>query len=254
MSHRHISGHLVGHNRPTNCWSDTQNPRLPGTTIQGDRGMPKAVASCVWFALAVMAALPSSSLAQEPKPTTTSAPETEEEKLEHASRRQCAVALCSTLHNHKPDTGDVTCNVQKTWRKEILVKILSKGKVTWPWGYARCITDLKFDRATLIKSMTLPEFEAQFDTHNIRCELEGKKEKYEVKLQIQPKVTFKQGKAVKASLNWGKIEAPSLAKTALWSATAADNSFGVLQSTVVEDINEFIQTKCMEAKEEWQGK
>ena len=102
--------------------------------------------------------------------------------------------------------------------------------------------------------MTLPEFEAQFDKHDIRCELEGEKEKYEVKLQIQPKVTFKQGKAVKASLNWGKIEAPKLAKTALWSATAADNSFGVLQSTVVDDINDFIQTKCMEVKEEWQGK
>jgi hypothetical protein len=215
--------------------------------------MPKSAASCLLLALAV-SALPSLSLAQDPKPTTTSAPETEEERLEHASRRQCAVALCSTLYNHTPDTGDVTCNVQKTWRKEILVKILSKGKVAWPWGYARCTTDLKFDRAALIKSMTLPEFEAQFDTHNIRCELEGEKEKYEVKLQIQPKVTFKQGKAVKASLNWGKIEAPSLAKTALWSATAADNSFGVLQSTVVEDINEFIQTKCMEAKEEWQGK
>jgi hypothetical protein len=216
--------------------------------------MPKSVASCLLLALAVSAALPSSSIAQEPKMATVSAPETEEEKKEHETRRQCAVALCSTLHNHKPDTGDVTCNVQKTWRKEVLVKILSRGKVTWPWGYARCTTDLKFDRATLIKGMTLPEFEAQFDTHNIRCELEGEKEKYEVKLQIQPKVTFKQGKAVKASLNWGKIEAPSLAKTALWSATAADNSFGVLQSTVVEDINEFIQTKCMEAKEEWQGK
>ena len=33
---------------------------------------------------------------------------------------------------------------------------------------------------------------------------------HEVKLQIQPKVTFKQGKAVKTSLNWGKIEAPKL--------------------------------------------
>jgi hypothetical protein len=180
--------------------------------------MPKAVASCVLLALSLLAALPSLSRAQDLKAVTTSAPETEEEKQEHASRRQCALALCSTLHNHKPDTGDVTCNVQKTWRKEVLVKILSKGKVTWPWGYARCITDLKFDRAMLIKSMTLPEFEAQFDTHNIRCELEGEKEKYEVKLQIQPKVTFKQGKAVKASLNWGKIEAPTLAKTALWSA------------------------------------
>lgn len=214
--------------------------------------MPRAAASCL--VLALLAALPTLAPAQAPKPATTSMPETEQEKQEHASRRQCALALCSTLHNHKPDTGDVSCSVQKTWRKEVLVKILSKGKVTWPWGYARCMTDLKFDRAELIKSMTLPEFEAKFDTHHIRCELEGEKEKYEVKLQVQPKVTFKQGKAVKASLNWGKIEAPALARTALWSATAADNSFGVLQSTLVEDINDFIQTKCMEAKEEWQGK
>jgi len=108
--------------------------------------------------------------------------------------------------------------------------------------------------AALVKSMTLPEFEAKFDQHDIRCELEGETEKFEVKLQIQPKVTFKEGKAVKASLNWGKIEAPKLAKTALWSATAADNSFGVLQSTIVEDINDFIQTKCLEVKGEWQGK
>ena len=216
--------------------------------------MPKTVALCSLFALAVLVAVPPLSAAQEPKPATVSAPETEEERKEHETRRQCAVTLCSTLHNHKPDTGNVSCAVQKTWRKELLVKIMQRGKVTWPWGYARCTTDLKFDRATLVKGMTLPEFEAQFDKHDIRCELEGETEKYEVKLQIQPKVTFKQGKAVKASLNWGKIEAPKLAKTALWSATAADNSFGVLQTIVVEDINEFIQTKCMEAKEEWQAK
>jgi len=219
--------------------------------------MPDARLHCglaTLAALAVLVLLPASPPAQETKAAAVKAPESEDEKKERETRKACAIALCSTLHNQKPPTGTVTCNVQKTWRKEVLVKILSKGKVTWPWGYARCITDLKFDRATLIKSMTLPEFEAQFDTHNIRCELEGEKEKYEVKLQIQPKVTFKQGKAVKASLNWGKIEAPTLAKTALWSATAADNSFGVLQSTVVEDINEFIHTKCMEAKEEWQGK
>ena len=184
--------------------------------------------------LAILAALASCPAARFPAAQETEgcgrkAPETEEEKKERETRKACAVALCSTLHNHKPHTGDVTCNVQKTWRKEVLVKIMERGKVTWPWGNARCISDLKFDRATLVKGMTEPEFEAQFDKHDIRCELEGEKEKYEVKLQIQPKVTFKQGKAVKASLNWGKIEAPKLAKTALWSATAADNSFGVLQ-------------------------
>jgi hypothetical protein len=216
--------------------------------------MPKAVASCVLLALSVLVALPPLSRAQDPKAVTTGAPETEEEKQEHASRRQCAVALCSTLHNHKPDTGDVTCNVQKTWRKEVLTKIMERGKIAWPWGNARCMGDLRVDRATLIKGMTEPEFEAQFDKHDLRCELEGEKEKYEVKLQIHPKVTFKQGKAVKAKLNWGNIEAPRLAKTALWSATAADNSFGVLQGVLVDDINDFIQTRCMEVKEEWQGK
>ena len=144
--------------------------------------------------------------------------------------------------------------MQKTWRKEVLTKILSRGKISWPWGNARCAGDLKIDRAILIKAMTEPEFEAQFDAHEVQCQFDGEKEKYDVKMQLQPKVTFKQGKAVSAQLNWGKIEAPTLAKTVLWPATAADNKLGVLQGTVVDDINDFIQNKCMEVKGEWQGK
>lgn len=218
--------------------------------------MVKAFASLQLAILAALAALVITAPvpAQDTKASAVSASETEEEKKEREIRRTCARAICSTLHNHKPAAGAVTCNVQKTWRKEVLTKIMERGKVTWPWGNARCTGDLKLDRATLIKSMTEPEFEAQFDTHDLHCELEGEKDKYEVKLQIHPKVTFKQGKAVKAKLNWGNIEAPRLAKTALWSATAADNSFGVLQGVLVDDINDFIHTRCMEVKEEWQGK
>ena len=202
--------------------------------------------------LSALAGLPTSAAAQETKPAAIE--ETDEEKKERATRRVCAVSLCSTLHNKKPATGDVSCAVQKTWRKEILTKIMSKGGLPWPWGYARCSSDLKFDRAVLIKAMSEKQFEAQFEPHEVTCELEREADKYQVKLQIHPKVTFIDGKAVKASLNWGKIEAPTLAKSALWSATAADNTFGVLQSMVVEDINDFIQNKCTEVKEEWQGK
>jgi hypothetical protein len=113
---------------------------------------------------------------------------------------------------------------------------------------------VRFDRATLVKAMEGPQYEAQFEAHDVRCTIDGEKEKYEITIQLRPKVTFKDGKAIKASLNWGKLEAPTLAKSALWSITAADNTFGLLQSTTVEDINKFITTKCMEAKEEWQGK
>jgi hypothetical protein len=193
-------------------------------------------------------------LAQAPAGTPSTAAESEEEKRERQTRTACAVAVCSTLYNHKPDAGQVSCAVTKTWRKEALDKILSQAKLSWPWGYARCSTDLKLDRSILVKAMLDAEVEVRLDRHDIKCELEGETEKYGIALQISPKVTFKQGKAVKASLNWGKIVAPTLAKSALWSATAADNAFGILQSTLVEDVNRFIEARCMEVKEAWQGK
>jgi hypothetical protein len=180
--------------------------------------------------------------------------ETEEEKLERDGRRKCAAAICSTLHNKKPAEGLVSCSLRKTWRKEILSNILSKAKVSWPWGDTRCASDISVDRAVLVKAMAGPEFEADFETYSARCTIDNDKSKYEITAQFRPKVTFKDGKAIKASLNWGKIEAPTLANGVLWPLTAADNKVGLLQSTVVEDINEFITTRCMEVKDSWQDK
>ena len=213
----------------------------------------------LWVTIAVLCAsvlalLSATVPAQETKAPSQAAPETEAEKKEREVRKQCAVALCSALHNKKPAEGQVTCNVQKTWHKEALTRILARGKVSWPWGDIRCASQLKFDRATLIKAMQEADFEAQFDAYDVRCQIDNDKDKYDVLTQLRPKVSFKQGKAVKANLNWGKIEAPTLAKSALWSITAVDNTFGLLQSIAVEEINDFIGTKCMEIKDEWQGK
>lgn len=179
---------------------------------------------------------------------------TAEEKKEKEMRRACKVALCTAFHVRKPPAGEITCNVMKSWRKEQIVKMIGRGGITWPYGAARCQTDLKFNRETLIKAVSEPEYEAQFDRHDIKCEIERATDKYEMKVEIAPKVTFKDGRAVKATMNWGKIDAPTLAKGALWSATAADNSLGVLQKTVVEDINDFIGAKCLEVKDEWTAK
>jgi hypothetical protein len=205
------------------------------------------------LSLTALALPPAIAPAQEAK-TGTAIQETEQEKKEREGRRQCAVTLCSTLHNKRPAEGPVSCNIEKTWRKEVISKVLSRGKVSWPWGDTRCTFELKLDRGLLVKAMQEPEFEVQLETYDVRCQIANDKDKYDVTAQLRPKITFKQGKATKASLNWGKIEAPTLAKTALWSITAVDNTFGLLQSTAVEDINEFIGTKCMEVKEEWQGK
>jgi hypothetical protein len=177
---------------------------------------------------------------------------TPEEMKEKELRKACKIALCSAFHVRKPPDGAVTCGVLKTWRKEQLSKMVSKGGVSWPWGNARCTADLKFKRADLIQAVSAAEYELVVDRHEVKCELDRETDKYEIKVEIAPKVQFKGGKAVKANMNWGKIDAPLLAKSALWSATAADNTFGVLQNTVVEDINDFIDVKCLEVKDEWQ--
>jgi hypothetical protein len=200
------------------------------------------------------AALPSSPAAQQSGADAPAATETEAEKQERAGRQKCAAMLCATLHTRKPAEGQMGCSVRKTWRKEAITKVLSRAKVSWPWGDTRCASDLTFDRSMLVKAMQEPDFEAQFDTYEIRCQIDNVKDTYDVTASIRPKVNFKNGKAVKVSLNWGKVGAPTLAKGVLWSITAADNTFGVLQSIAVEDINNFITTKCMEIEDEWQGR
>lgn len=198
--------------------------------------------------------------AQEKKPETagTSIPVEEltpEEKAEREARKACKVEICSVFHNRKADGADVSCNVLKTWRKEQLDKMMSKAKVSWPWGRVKCVADVKLKRADLIKGMTEAKYEAQLPKHEVKCEVErGTEPKAEINFDFSPKVTFEGGKATKAYLNWGKIEAPALVKGAMWTATATDNTFNVLQGTIVEDINDFIGKKCEEVKDDWAKK
>lgn len=179
---------------------------------------------------------------------------TEDEKKERDMRKACKVAICAAMHNRKAGS-DVACNVVKTWRKEQLDKMVSRAKVSWPWGKVQCVADIKLKRDMLAQALVAPKLDAQLDPHQVVCTVERDKEApADIKFSFSPKVTFENGKATKAVLNWGTIEAPTLVKGAMWTATATDNTFNVLQGTVVEDINDFIGAKCDEVKDEWAGK
>jgi hypothetical protein len=218
--------------------------------------------------LAVTVALSSPGLAQAPAtppaaagadgatvPPLKAEELTPEEKAEREARKDCKVRICSAFHNRKPEGGDVTCSVLKSWRKDSLDKMLSKAKVSWPWGRVKCTADVRLKRDMLIKALTEPHLEAQLDMHKVVCEVERTEGgPADIKFEFTPKVTFEQGKAVKAVLGWGKIEAPTLVKGAMWTVTATDNTFNVLQSTIVDDINQFIGPRCDEVKSEWTGK
>jgi hypothetical protein len=219
----------------------------------------RRLALITWIVLAVGAAsLPAS--AQDTKPAAPPAAAdkpielTPEEIAERESRKACKVAICSAFHNKKSEGGDIACAVVKSWRKEQLDKMVSKAKISWPWGRVKCTTEVKLKREFLVKALSEPKYEAQIDNHQVVCTVDREKEeKAEIKFDFAPKVTFEAGKATKAYLGWGKIEAPTLVKGAMWTATATDNTFNVLQGTVVDDINDFIGPKCDEVKADWQG-
>jgi hypothetical protein len=73
----------------------------------------------------------------------------------------------------------------------------------------------------------------------------------EFKFELMPKVLFENGKATEAHANWGKIEAPTLIKSAMWTATAADNTVNLLSGTIIEEVNNFATKRCDEVKDEW---
>lgn len=179
---------------------------------------------------------------------------TPEEQAERDGRKACKVAICAAFRNHKPG-ADIACSITKSLRKEQLTKIVSKAKVSWPWGRVICKTDVKASRDMLIKAMTEPKIEAQFEVHKINCTVERDKDPAaEISAELSPKITFENGKATKAALQWGKVDGPTVIKGAMWTATAADNTVGVLQSMIVDDVNDFVDKKCDEVKSDWEGK
>src|SRR5258706_6517406 len=160
--------------------------------------LPYAAAIAVSLMLA-----PSAIRAQDSKPSAGAAEIelTPDEKAERDARKGCKVAICSAFHVRKPDGGDIACNVAKSWRKEQLQTLVSKAKVSWPWGKVRCVADIRLKREILIKAMTEPKYEAALDRHAVTCDVErDAAATTEIKFDFGPKVPFENGKALKPSL------------------------------------------------------
>ncbi len=212
------------------------------------------------FAIVVAACLaglsPASGQSAEPKVNEETTKQkrvlTPEEKAEKAQRRVCKVQICSILSTRDPHGADIDCPIVKTWRKEDITSILSGGRLDWPWGKARCTTQLKLKRSMLVGAAGPDGITAKLEPHRVSCtlDLESDGQTYDVTVDITPEVTFKGGKATAGRMNWGKVDAPMLAYSVLWPGTQLDNSVNILEGTLVEMVNEFMGNKCGEVKDQ----
>ena len=166
---------------------------------------------------------------------------------EKEDRKACKTEICQAFA--VPSEGAaISCAVTKTWPGSEIQAGFLRDKLTWPWGHAQCSTTIDLDRGAIKEAAQKLAATLKLKKHNITCKLDAKDPKegtaYDLKLSIEPVVTFESGKAVKVDMGWGPIEAPILAKSAIWSATAVDANFSVISSGVVTEINNFLFDKC----------
>jgi hypothetical protein len=167
----------------------------------------------------------------------------EEDKGEKDRLAQCEKDLCSILVK-KEAGADLMCNLQKTWAGKSIKEGVESKKLTWGFGDARCTMDLKVSRQEMIDALTKPEFEYKLGTQQVRCEVEREKEVMKITVALAPKFQFKDGKAVKAWLGVGEIEAPAVLKAGIWTAAKLEDTFGIVHSDLLREINEFVYQRC----------
>jgi hypothetical protein len=167
---------------------------------------------------------------------------------EQQANRGCKVAVCEAVRSKSAHGGQIACHVAKTWPDIDIKNRFLKGAVDWPWGHAQCEGKFAIERELITASVAKPRHEVKVGKHSVVCHIQTKdrNDSHTVNLTIDPVVTFENGKATKAAIRWGDLSAPTVVKSALWSATAADNMFNILQTTVVEKINEFLGPGCDE--------
>jgi hypothetical protein len=196
-------------------------------------------------ALAVTALLfPVHAFAQDVSPELTARMAKEKE-----DRKTCKIEICKAFAT--PSDGPaIACAATKTWLAGEIQASFLGDRLTWPWGHAQCNAAIDLDRKAIAEAASKLSATIKLKKHTITCKLDNKDPKegtaYDLSLSIEPAVTFENGKAVKAEMNWGSIEAPILAKTAVWSATAIDANFSVIASGVIKEINSFLTDRCKE--------
>ncbi len=183
--------------------------------------------------------------------TATDSAMTELLAREKEARKACKIEICSIMLGKKAEGSDVACGIVKTWPKDDITKMMKRTKVSWPWGNTTCKVEVKLKRQMLVSAMTEPKYEADFGEHELVCDVlrEGE-EKYTFKIAMTPNITFENGKAREGYITWGALEAPSMAKSVLWPATALDNKVNALGGELIEAVNGFVEKKCPEVKDE----
>jgi hypothetical protein len=158
--------------------------------------------------------------------------------------KQCARDLCQTIGEPPKDSGELACNLSKTWKGEEINKAAAQKKLSWTYGDPTCNLDLKVERAILVAAAGSDTYTLKVPSHKVSCEVEQNGTKQPVNITLAPEVKLKKGEATTVLLKVSHIEGPKLIKAMIWSTAKLEDTVGIFHSDMVKGINTFIKTEC----------
>jgi hypothetical protein len=177
--------------------------------------------------------------------------ETAEEYAQKAAREACKIEICDIIATREDQGANVMCDIGWTWRADEIVQALG-GRIDWTWDKVACQTDVTVKRAPLANAMRVRDATIKGDRHTVRCTVDGKPDVIEV--ELAPRVTFNNGEATEATVNWGDVSAPAAIYPLLYAATGLDNSTNILGPEVVRQVNKFIRKDCATVADQLPGR
>jgi hypothetical protein len=168
----------------------------------------------------------------------------EEAKNEKEQLEACEVDVCTLVVKRDPSGGNLQCTLQKTWAGSKIKQGVEEKKMSWSMGDMRCGIKLDTPRQDFIDALTRPTYELKVTPQVVKCEIEREKEVLNISVNLAPRIQFKDGKAVKAWLGVGEIQAPTVVKGAIWTAAQLEDTFGVVHSDLIKEINRYVYEKC----------
>jgi hypothetical protein len=168
----------------------------------------------------------------------------DEAKDEKAQLEACEKDLCTLLVKREAAGSNLQCNIQKTWASKKIKAGVEEKKLSWSLGDLRCGVKFDASRQDVVDALTKPAYELKLASHAVKCEVEREKEVLNISVALSPRIQFKDGKAVKAWLGVGEIQAPTVVKGAIWSAAQLEDTFGVVHGDLIKEINRFVYERC----------
>lgn len=163
-------------------------------------------------------------------------------EADKAKLAQCGRDICSIIVSRKAKGPDLNCDLTKTWEKDQIQRGADSKSLSWGLGSAACSVKVQAKRSDLLAALTASESTFRFGKQRVSCEIGA--EKYQISATMAPELKFKDGLATAVSLHMSDIHGAMLIRSVVWTAATLEESFGILQSDLIREVNKFIKKEC----------